>query len=178
MHINMVHRIHKCTDCDKRFVTEEGRDNHRADVHQHPRFHCKVKRCGVYAHNQEELHRHMRNKHWSKFPFRCTLCPYVLETRESFERHLEKMHNIPASKDDSSVVYKCTKCVREYRSVSMFINHSREHSENIHSAKSVIGVLQCWTDYTSTASQPTTRCTMRVTPVVQISRTTMTCTST
>ena len=46
------------------------------------------------------------------------------------------------------------------------------------SAKSVIGVLQCWTDYTSTASQPTTRCTMRVTPVVQISRTTMTCTST
>ena len=135
MHINMVHHIHKCTDCDKRFVTEEGRDHHRADAHQHPRFHCKVKRCDVYAHNQEELHRHLRNKHWSKFPFRCNLCPYVLETRESFERHLQKMHGIPASKDDGSVVYKCTKCVREYRSVSMFINHSREHPENVHKCR-------------------------------------------
>ena len=55
MHINTVHCIHKCTDCDKRFLTEEGRDNHRADVHKHPRFHCKVKRCDAYAHNMEEL---------------------------------------------------------------------------------------------------------------------------
>ena len=46
------------------------------------------------------------------------------------------------------------------------------------SAESVIGVLQCWTDCTSTASQPMTQCTTRVTPVVQISRTTMTCTTT
>ena len=56
MHVNMVHCIHECTDCDKRFLTEEGRDNHRANVHKHPRFHCKVKRCEVYAHNVEELH--------------------------------------------------------------------------------------------------------------------------
>ena len=54
-HVNRIHRIHKCTDCDKRFLTEEARDNHRADVHKHPRFHCKVKRCDVYAHNVEEL---------------------------------------------------------------------------------------------------------------------------
>ena len=50
MHINTKHRIHKCTDCDKRFVTEEGRDNHRADVHKHPRFHCKVSMCNTYTH--------------------------------------------------------------------------------------------------------------------------------
>ena len=132
MHINRIHRIHKCTDCDKRFITEEGRDHHRADVHKHPRFHCEVKRCEVYAHNLEELHRHRQDIHWSMFPFRCNLCPYVLGTRENFERHQEKMHGILASKYDGSVKYKCTKCVREYRSVSMFINHSREHDENIH----------------------------------------------
>ena len=163
MHINRVHRIHKCTDCDKRFLSEEARDNHRADVHKHPRFHCKVKNCDVYAHNIEELHQHRCNKHWSKFPFRCGLCPYVLETRESFEHHLERMHGIPASKDDGSVVYKCTKCVREFRSVSMFINHSREHSKRTStSAKSAIGVLQRWTDYTSTASQPMIQSTTHV----------------
>ena len=33
MHINTKHRIHQCTVCEKRFTTEEGRDNHRADVH-------------------------------------------------------------------------------------------------------------------------------------------------
>ena len=135
MHINTVHHIHKCTDCEKHFLTEEGRDNHRADVHKHPRFHCRVKRCDVYVHNIEELHRHRRNKHWSKFPFRCSLCPYVLETRESLEKHLERMHGIPASKDDGTVIYKCTKCVREFRAVSMFINHSSEHSYNIYKCR-------------------------------------------
>ena len=135
MHINTVHHIHKCTDCDKRFLTEEAKDNHRANVHKHPRFHCKVKRCDVYAHNVEELHQHRHNKHWSKFPFRCNLCPYVLEMRESFERHLERMDGIPASKDDGSVRYKCTKCVREFRSVSMFNNRSREHPENVHKCR-------------------------------------------
>ena len=135
MHINTVHRIHKCTDCDKRFLTEEGRDNHRADVHKHPRFHCKVKRCDKYAHSTEELHRHMRNKHWSKFPYRCNRCPYLAGSREVFERHLERMHGIPASKDDGSVKYKCTKCPKEFRAVSMFINHSRDHEENIHQCR-------------------------------------------
>ena len=43
------------------------------------------------------------------------------------------------------------------------------------SAASVIGVLQCWTDYTSTASQPTTQWTTRVTPVEQTSQTTKSC---
>ena len=75
MHINTVHHIHKCIDCDKRFLTEEGRDNHRADVHKHPRFLCRVKRCDVYAHNIEELHRHRRNKHWSKFLFQMQSVP-------------------------------------------------------------------------------------------------------
>ena len=58
MHINRVHRIHKCTDCEKRFLTEDARNDHRADAHKHPRFHCKVARCNEYAHNLEELHRH------------------------------------------------------------------------------------------------------------------------
>ena len=135
MHINTVHRIHKCTDCDKHFLTEEGRHNYRADAHKHPRFHCRVKKCDVYTHNVKELHQHRRNKHWSKFPFRCNLCPYILEMRESFEKHLERMHGIPASKDDGTVIYKCTKCVKEFRSVNMFINHSKDHDENIYACR-------------------------------------------
>ena len=89
MHINTKHRIYKCTDCDKRFVTEEGRDNHRADAHKYPRFHCQVKKCDVYTHSSEELYQHKRDKHWSKFPFRCCICPYVVKTRDGFANHME-----------------------------------------------------------------------------------------
>ena len=73
VHTNRKHRTILCTNCDKYFVTEQGRDNHRADVHKYPRFHCKVKKCGVYAHTPEELHRHMRAEHWEKLPFRCSI---------------------------------------------------------------------------------------------------------
>ena len=135
IHRNQVHRIHKCTDCNKRFLTEEDRDNHGADVHKHPRFHCKVKRCDVYAHNVEELHRHRRSKHWSSFPFRCSQCPYALETRDGLQRHLERVHGIPAVESDGSVVHKCNKCSRSFVAISMFINHSREHPENVYKCR-------------------------------------------
>ena len=135
MHINRRHRIHKCTDCDKHFLKEEDRVNHRADIHKHPRFHCKIKKCDVYAHNMEELHRHMRDKHWSKFHFRCCKCPYLFAAREGLDRHLEKMHSRSVLKDDGSVTFKCTKCSREFRAINMYIDHSRDHAENIYKCR-------------------------------------------
>ena len=135
MHINTKHRVHKCTDCDKRFVTEEGRDNHRADVHKHPRFHCQVRKCDVYTHSSEELYRHKRDKHWSKFPFRCCICPYVAKMRDGFANHMERMHSIPKPKEDGKTQFKCGKCVRDFRTIGMLIDHSRDHPENIHQCR-------------------------------------------
>ena len=135
MHVNTKHKIHKCTDCGKHFITEEGRDNHKADVHKYPRFHCRKGNCNEYAHNTEELYCHKRAKHWSKFPYRCNMCPGVFVKRDLLDKHLERNHHIPALKDDGSKTYKCTKCARTFRSLVMFINHSGDHPKNKHKCK-------------------------------------------
>ena len=107
-HIKTVHRIHKCTECNKSFLTAKGRDQHASTVHKPPEFHCKVERCNVCAGNLGELHQHRRNKHWTKFPFRCYECPMAVETRDSLDRHLKREHDVPLPKS------KCKICKKSF----------------------------------------------------------------
>ena len=94
-----------------------------------PKFHCKVERCSVYAGNLGELHRHRRNKHWTKFPFRCYECPMAVETRDSLDRHLKREHDVPLPKN------KCEVCKKSFSTLTMLIDHSSEHNENVHKCR-------------------------------------------
>ena len=131
MHINTKYRIILCTDCDKRFVSEQARDDHRTDVHKYPRFHCKIKKCGAFAHSPEELHRHMRSKHWDSFPYRCSQCPYLFKDRHRLNHHLEEIHGRLKLREGKGDLYQCG----NFRVANMLIDHSRDHMENVHACK-------------------------------------------
>ena len=132
-HIKTVHRIHHCNECNKSFLTEKGRDQHTSTVHKHPKFYCNIERCSVCAETLGELHWHRRNKHWPKFPFRCNQCLFALETRDSLDRHRRKEHDVPAAQE--RLKYKCQICKKNCLSLTMFIDHSSEHEENVHKCR-------------------------------------------
>ena len=129
MHISHKHRTIPCQDCGKKFVTDQDRDNHRADVHDLPRFHCRSQGCEVYAHNVIELHEHMRSTHWSEMPYRCNKCPAVFKAFSGLDKHHEKHHD-RTHLSGVTVDLPCPKCSRTFKDLTMFINHSRDHEEN------------------------------------------------
>ena len=57
------------------FVLAADRDNHRRDVHTHPRYSCDTPQCKVFKINSDELHQHKRDTHWDVFRFRCCVRP-------------------------------------------------------------------------------------------------------
>ena len=74
-HVNQKHCTIKCQDCDKMFVLAADRDNHRRDVHTHPRYSCDAPQCEVFTYNSDELQLHKRDAHWDVFKFRCCVRP-------------------------------------------------------------------------------------------------------
>ena len=74
-HVNQKHRTIECQDCDKMFVLAADRDNHRRDVHTHPRYSCDAPQCKVFTNNSDELQLHKRDAHWDIFKFRCCVRP-------------------------------------------------------------------------------------------------------
>ena len=131
-HRKTVHRIHHCNECNKSFLTEKGRDQHTTTVHKHPKFYYSVERCSVCAESVGELHWHRRNKHWPKFPFRCNQCLFALETRDSLDRHRSKEHDVPLPKSGSR---KWQICKKNCLSLTMLIDHSSDHDENVHKCR-------------------------------------------
>ena len=129
MHISHKHRMVRCQDCGKKFVTNLDRDNHRADVHDLPRFHCRVAGCDVYTHNLNELHEHMRSAHCTQMRYRCNKCPAVFKAFSGLDKHHEKQHDRVRT-SGVMVELPCPKCSRSFKDVTMFINHSRDHEEN------------------------------------------------
>ena len=62
-HVNQKHRTIKCQDCDKMFVLAADHDNHRRDVHTHPKYSCDTLQCKVFKINSDELQLHKRDAH-------------------------------------------------------------------------------------------------------------------
>ena len=132
-HVNQKHRTIKCQDCDKMFVLAADRDNHRRDVHAHPKHSCDAPQCKVFKINSDELHQHKRDAHWDVFRFRCCVrpCYNVFKDRDTLMDHLFKVHDRGFARTKGQIPsYECDKCERTFQSIGMLIHHSSEHQEN------------------------------------------------
>ena len=131
-HVNGKHRTVPCPDCSKRFVTELDRDNHRKDSHGLPKFNCRIKNCKVFRHSIEQMFQHMRSDHWEQLRYRCNKCPFLSKDFKSLDKHHEKDHGREPFKGSDSQSFPCGKCPRRFQELSMLINHSKDHPENVH----------------------------------------------
>ena len=146
-HVNEKHWTFKCQDCDKMFVLAADRDNHRRDVHTHPRHSCDVPQCKVFKINSDELHQHKRNAHWDVFRFRCCVrpCYNVFKDRDTLMDHLFKVHDRGLARTKGQIPsYECDKCERNFQSIGMLIHHSSEHRENKRQCKECAWRFATW----------------------------------
>ena len=146
-HVNQKHRTIKCQDCDKMFVLAADHDNHRRDVHTHPRYFCDAPLCKVFKINSDELHLHKRDAHWDIFKFRCCVrpCYDVFKNIGKLFDHLLKVHGrgMPLEEDQEEC-YACDKCDRVFRSIGMLIHHSGDHEENIRQCEECAWKFASW----------------------------------
>ena len=146
-HVNQKHRTIKCQDCDKMFVLAADRDNHRRDVHTHPKYSCDAPQCKVFKINSDELQLHKRDAHWDVFKFRCCVrpCYDVFKNIGKLFDHLLKVHGrgMPLEEDQEEC-YACDKCDRVFRSIGMLIHHSGDHEENIRQCEECAWKFASW----------------------------------
>ena len=146
-HVNQKHRTIECQDCDKMFVLAADRDNHRRDVHTHPRYSCDAPQCEVFTNNSDELQLHKRDAHWDVFKFRCCVrpCYDVFKNIGKLFDHLLKVHGrgMPLEEDQEEC-YACDKCDRVFRSIGMLIHHSGDHEENIRQCEECAWKFASW----------------------------------
>ena len=146
-HVNQKHRTIECQDCDKMFVLAADRDNHRRDVHTHPRYSCDAPQCEVFTNNSDELQLHKRDAHWDVFKFRCCVrpCYDVFKNIGKLFDHLFKVHGrgMPLEEDQEEC-YACDKCDRVFRSIGMLIHHSGDHEENIRQCEECAWKFASW----------------------------------
>ena len=146
-HVNQKHRTIKCQDCDKMFVLAADRDNHRRDVHTHPRYFCDAPQCEVFTNNSDELQLHKRDAHWDVFKFRCCVrpCYDVFKNIGKLFDHLFKVHGrgMPLEEDQEEC-YACDKCDRVFRSIGMLIHHSGDHEVNIRQCEECAWKFASW----------------------------------
>ena len=146
-HVNKKHRTIKCQDCDKMFVLVADRDNHRRDVHTHPRYSCDAPRCKVFKINSDELHQHKRDAHWDVFRFRCCVrpCYNLFKDRDTLMDHLFKVHDRGFARAKGQIPsYECDKCERTFQSIGMLIHHYSEHRENKRQCKECAWRFATW----------------------------------
>ena len=146
-HVNQKHRTIKCQDCDKMFVLAADRDNHRRDVHTHPRHSCDAPQCKVFKINIDELQQHKRDAHWDVFRFRCCVrpCYNVFKDRDTLIDHLFKVHDRGFARAKGQISsYECDKCERTFQSIGMLIHHSSEHRENRRQCKECAWRFATW----------------------------------
>ena len=146
-HVNQKHRTIKCQDCDKMFVLAADRDNHRRDVHAHPKHSCDAPQCKVFKINSDELHQHKRDAHWDIFRFRCCVrpCYNVFKDRDTLMDHLFKVHDRGFARAKGQIPsYECDKCERTFQSIGMLIHHSSEHQENKRQCKECAWRFATW----------------------------------
>ena len=123
------------------------RDNHRRDVHMHPRYSCDAPRCKVFKINSDELHQHKRDAHWDVFRFRCCVrpCYNVFKDRDTLMDHLFKVHDRGFARAKGQIPsYECDKCERTFQSIGMLIHHSSEHRENKRQCKECAWRFATW----------------------------------
>ena len=145
--MNEKHWTFKCQDCDKVFVLAADRDNHRRDVHTHPRHSCDVPQCKVFKINSDELHQHKRDAHWDVFRFICCVrpCYNVFKDRDMLMDHLFKVHGRGLARTKGQIPsYECDKCERAFQSIGMLIHHSSEHRENKRQCKECAWRFATW----------------------------------
>ena len=129
------------------FVLAADRDNHRRDVHTHPRYSCDAPQCEVFTYNSDELQLHKRDAHWDVFKFRCCVrpCYDVFKNIGKLFDHLLKVHGRGmALEEDQEECYACDKCDRVFRSIGMLIHHSGDHERNIRQCEECAWKFASW----------------------------------
>ena len=97
-----------------------------------PSLIAESRNCKVFRHSIEQMFQHMRSDHWEQLRYRCNKCPFISKDFKSLDKHHEKDHGREPIKGSDSQSFPCGKCPRKFQELSMLINHSKDHPENVH----------------------------------------------
>ena len=78
------------------------------------------------------MFQHMRSDQWEQLRYRCNKCPFLSKDFKSLDKHHKKDHGRKPIKGSDSQSFPCGKCPRQFQELSMLINHSKDHPENVH----------------------------------------------
>ncbi len=127
-HIKQVHEKniqYKCSMCPKSFP-------HKWSLMLHTRRHvgaqkCRCPHCPFLADGKKDLNKHLK-VHFADGKYKCTECSASYNSRLHQRHHLRMIHK----KDPGylePLVYKCSKCPREYKHHASWQRHELTHDQ-------------------------------------------------
>ncbi|KAL4231292.1 hypothetical protein ACF0H5_008872 [Mactra antiquata] len=112
-------RIHKCSYCEKRFITKSEWKRHMWTHTGERNYECKF--CGKKFIQPSHLTEHVR-LHTGKKPYHCNVCNRAFNTQSQVKLHWTRIH--------SSNEVPCTMCDRVFRNKIDLARHKgMEHSD-------------------------------------------------
>ncbi|XP_044270074.1 zinc finger protein OZF-like isoform X41 [Tribolium madens] len=143
-------KTHKCTMCDKMFVSQSEVKLHFNSVHEKTKtVFCTL--CDFATQTKQRLQQHTVVHHTRAYPFKCDLCdkgflqksglidhkqqhheglritcsfcPKIFKTRQSLRYHMPK-HD----PDHVKTVYTCQVCLKVVHTKAVFRNHLKTHT--------------------------------------------------
>lgn len=116
-----LRRNHKCSECDKTFISADGRNQHHAKYHaQVELFFCDVCSKGFY--NRRSLQSHQDTHLLRSVP--CDLCSKTYKSRSNMQKH-RKTHFLLAQ----SSLLVCDICHKQFRSKNQLTQHMFVHND-------------------------------------------------
>ncbi|XP_050725339.1 zinc finger protein 208-like [Eriocheir sinensis] len=132
-----------CSECERCFPTERGRDRHR--LHMHHRHHpVQCPDCPATFNSFRPLERHLRHDHDHNPTLYCEACDMEFVLGTSLEHHREIMHPAPPGRvkttrapprqrikkpDKQRHVFCCPLCREEVAGVKAFrLHHQKMHN--------------------------------------------------
>lgn len=110
-------RPHKCTKCDKSFITKDTLNKHM-NVHVEDR-NFKCGECGKLFKRLSHVREHIKI-HSSARSFPCTVCEKSFKTNNAMKVHLRTHTDI--------LPYVCNYCHRRFREKGSVVRHKRVHT--------------------------------------------------
>ena len=103
----------KCSQCEKRFATHVGMQNHLSKVHLgNSKYRCTV--CSKGFTTKSHFRVHMQT-HTKRRPFQCHQCPRSFSSEKACENH--------QSEHTDEKPYKCKKCAKWFKTKRLRTRH-------------------------------------------------------
>ncbi|KAK9873754.1 hypothetical protein WA026_002109 [Henosepilachna vigintioctopunctata] len=148
--IKLERAIHKCGECDKRYVEKRSLYYHKQQ-HFTDKYVCSE--CGTVCDMYEEMKEHYQ-KHEQQKNFKCSRCNQKFTRRQQYLIHIKRHNNYKCTTCNETFASKmkmmvhkqkghdveglapkfsCPKCEREFFHRSKLIIHLRKHTDDKHS---------------------------------------------